>query len=194
MNEGEAGPRIDRKLLIKTGVGILALVAVAAILAAVLYEPITLVAETFLDRFGLLGIFAAVVVTDTSPLPMTHEPVLLLGVGAEVNPWLLWAVASAASVFSGVLGYTCGATLVSRSRFRGWVDRRYPGFVRFMEQHGAKGVAVSALLPIPFALSSWSAGMVRCGLPGVALASLLRIPKAGFYLWLIITGWTWGGG
>ena len=194
MTEGEAGPRIDHKLLIKTGVGILVLVAVAALLAAVLYEPITTVTEAFLDRFGLPGIFAAVVITDTSPLPMTHEPVLLLGVAAGVNPWLLWAVASTASVFSGVLGYTCGALLVSRSRLTTWIDRKYPGFIDFMKRHGAKGVAVSALLPIPFALSTWSAGMVRCGLPGVALASLLRIPKAGFYLWLILTGWTWGGG
>ena len=106
----------------------------------------------------------------------------------------LWAVAASASVLSGIVGYGLGFALVSRSRLRGWVDRKHPGFIRFMERHGHKGVAVAALLPIPFAVATWSAGMTRIGLGGVALASLLRIPKAGFYLWLIVTGWGFGGG
>jgi membrane protein YqaA with SNARE-associated domain len=193
--EGMAeAPLVDRSMIVKTVVGVGILLAVAALLAAVLLEPITAVAEGFRDRFGLVGLFLGIVITDTSPLPMTHEPILLLGVSSGVNHYLLWGIASAASVFSGLLGYSLGAGLVSRSWLGAWIDRRYPGFVAFMKRHGAKGVAVAALLPLPFALATWSAGMVRCGLGKVMLASLLRIPKAGFYLWLIVTGWSWGGG
>jgi phenylalanine-4-hydroxylase len=44
----------------------------------------------------------------------------------------------------------------------GWIVRRHPGFAAFMRRYGAVGVA---------------------------LASLVRIPKTAFYVWLIVTGW-----
>ncbi len=188
MNE----PSVDRTLLRKMGIGIVALLAVAAALAFLLEEPITVAATAFVERFGLLGLAAGVVVTDSSPLPMTHEPILLIGVSADVPPLVLWAVAGTASVGAGLVGYTCGAVLVSRSRLRGWLKERHPGFEAFMEKHGVKGVAVAALLPIPFALATWSAGMTRIGLGPTMAASLLRIPKTGFYLWLIVAGWAVG--
>ncbi|MCP4867918.1 MAG: hypothetical protein GY898_04305 [Proteobacteria bacterium] len=187
MNE----PAIDRALLRKMGIGVVVLLAVAAGLAFALEEPITTMATAFVDTFGMAGIFAAVVITDASPLPMTHEPILLIGVSADVAPMVLWGVAAAASVTAGLVGYGGGA-LVSRTRVRAWIHTKHPGFETFMSKHGVKGVAVAALLPIPFALATWSAGMTRISLPGTMAAALLRIPKTGFYLWLIVTGWGFG--
>lgn len=192
MTDEEAGPQVGRALLVKMVTGIVLLLAIAAALGFLLEEPITIAASAFVDRFGLWGIAGAVVVTDASPVPMTHEPVLLIGVSADIPPLTLWAVASSASVFAGLVGYCCGALLVSRSRLRAWLLEKHPGFERFMERHGVRGVAVAALLPIPFALATWSAGMTRVGLPGVMLASLLRVPKTGFYMWLIVAGWSLG--
>lgn len=184
-------PAIDRALLQKMGIGIVLLLLVAGALGLLLEEPITAMATAFVDRFGLAGIFAAVVMTDASPLPMTHEPILLIGVSADVPPMVLWGVAASASVFAGLVGYAGGA-LVARSRVRAWIHAKHPGFEAFMERHGVKGVAVAAVLPIPFALATWSAGMTRISLPGTMLAALLRIPKTGFYLWLIVAGWSLG--
>jgi len=192
VTEQVAGPRLDRALLYKMLGGIVGLLAVAAALAFLLEEPITSMASAFVDRFGMWGIAGGVVITDASPIPMTHEPILLIGVSAGIEPLTLWAVAGGASVFAGLVGYGCGALLVSKSRLRAWLFLKYPGFERFMERHGVKGVAVAALLPIPFALATWSAGMTRVGLGRVMLASLLRIPKTGFYMWLIVAGWAVG--
>jgi len=186
------GSPIDRSLLRQMAVGVVLLLGVAAVLALVLEGPITTMATAFVDRFGMAGIFAAVVITDASPLPMTHEPILLIGVSADVDIAVLWAVAASASVTAGLVGYTGGAVLVSRSRVREWIQRKNPGFEDFMAKHGVKGVAVAALLPIPFAFATWSAGMTGVSLPGTMAASLLRIPKTGFYLWLIVTGWGLG--
>jgi len=187
-------PTVDRSTLLRMGGGIVLLVAGAAALAFLLEEPLSALARDCFDRLGMPGIFLGVLVADTSPLPLTHEPVLVLGVTAGVNPWQLWAVAGSASVLAGLVGYTAGAVLVSRSRLQAWLASRYPGFISFMEKHGVRGVAVAAILPIPFALATWSAGMVRLGFFRVALVSLLRIPKTGFYLGLIVTGWELGGG
>jgi hypothetical protein len=41
-------------------------------------------------------------------------------------------------------------------------------------------------------VSTWLAGMTAVNFWKVCLASLLRIPKTGFYLYLIVQGWALG--
>lgn len=185
---------VDGALLARAGLGLLVVVAVAGLAGWLLREPIELVAEVFLGRFGWAGLFAGVLITDASPIPMTHEPVLLLAVAEEMPAWKIAAVGSAASVTAGPVGYTGGWLLRTRSSARHWLEDRAPAMVRFLRDWGATGVAIAAVLPIPFALATWTAGLLGVRLPKVLLASLLRIPKTSFYLWLILQGWALGAG
>ena len=194
MGNGESSYTVDGRLIFKAVVGLAVLVGVSYLCGVVLREPIELAGQVALDRFGYLGLACGVIVTDSSPLPLTNEPLVLLAVGADRPGNEVFAVVSAASVCAGVIGHTAGRTLGNRTAVGGWIRSRYPGFERFMARYGAHGVAVCALLPIPFALSTWSAGMMRVALWKVALASLVRIPKTAFYVWLIVQGWTAGTG
>jgi len=187
-------PIIDRVLIRKMVVGIVALLAVAGACGLLLQEPIEAFATAFVDRYGLLGLAAGVLFTDSSLIPLTHEPFLLLGVSAKLPPLKIFAYAATASVVAGVLGWSLGHLLVGRTALKPWVERKWPTFAAFVRHYGARGVAVAALLPIPFAVSTWSAGMMHVPLRHVALASLLRIPKTGFYLGLIVAGWSLGTG
>jgi len=183
---------LTRSLIRKMIVGLVVLVAAAGALGVVLREPLTACAAWFLERFGLAGVFAGVMFTDTSPLPLTHEPVLLLAVSAGIEAWTIFWVAAAASTLAGPVGYFGGWCVRRSRRFRDWIEGRAPELTAWMREHGAKGVAVAALLPIPFAVSTWSAGMTAVNFPKVLAASLLRIPKTGFYLYLIVAGWALG--
>jgi len=189
----EATP-VDRRLLLKTAVGLLLVLLVAAVCAWLLKEPIESVGAAFLERFGLGGVFVGTVITDTSPLPLTHEPLVMLGLAAGVEWPVLLLTVSTASVLSGPVGWTLGRFLVADSRFTGWLQSRQPDFFGLMQRHGIQAVAVAALLPLPFALATWSAGMLRLPLGKVAAVSLLRVPKVAFYLLLMNAGWIAGGG
>ncbi len=173
-------------------VGLVLLVGAAAALGVVLRDPLTQVSSVFLERFGLAGVFGGVLFTDTSPLPLTHEPVLLLGVSAGIDPWTIFAVAATASTLAGPVGYFGGWCVRRSRRFREWMTTRAPEFTDWMQRHGAQGVAVAALLPIPFAVSTWTAGMTAVNFWKVLAASTLRVPKTAFYLWLIVKGWAIG--
>ncbi len=188
----ERVPRVDRRLVVKACLGLAGLVAAAYLCGALLREPITAAGRGALSSLGLPGLFVGVIVTDASPLPLTNEPLVLLAVSAGVSAWVVFGVVSAASVTAGIVGYGGGALVGARTPVGPWIRRRYPGFGAFMERWGATGVALCAFLPIPFALSTWSAGMARIGLLKVALASLVRIPKTAFYVWLIVEGWRMG--
>ena len=188
----QARIRVDGKLVFKAVVGLVVLLAVSYAIGKFLQEPITVAGEAVLDRFGLVGLFLAVIVTDSSPLPMTNEPLAILAISAERPANLVFGVISVASVCAGLVGYTCGRIAGEATTLGAFLRRRYPGFTHFMTRYGAYGVAICAFLPIPFALSTWTAGMTRVGVIKVAAASLVRIPKTAFYVWLIHVGLDWG--
>ncbi len=184
--------KVDANLVIKTVIGLLTLLALSYAIGKFLHEPITVFGGRVLDRFGLVGLFLSVIVTDASPLPMTNEPLAILAIGAGRPANWVFGVISAASVTAGLVGYSCGRIAGDATALGEFLRRRYPGFTRFMTRYGAYGVAICAFLPIPFALSTWTAGMTRVAVLKVAAASLVRIPKTAFYVWLIHVGLDWG--
>jgi membrane protein YqaA with SNARE-associated domain len=184
---------MDKKLILKAVGGLAALLIFAGLTGLLLREPVTLAGEWLIGNFGLAGIFVGVLITDTSPIPMTHEPVLFLGITAGESFWRILAAGASASVLAGPVGWSCGRVARSNPRFRNWLYNKFPKLVDFMARHGAKGVAIAALLPIPFAVSTWLAGMSHVRFGPLLAASLLRIPKTAFYLWLLQVGWSVGG-
>ncbi len=184
---------IDARLVVKALVGLAVLLGLSYLCGVLLRDPIVEAGRWALQTFGLGGLFVGSMITDASPLPMTNEPLMLLALSGGEAPRTIFLVVSCASVTAGFVGYTCGR-LVGRALGLGaFIGRRYPGFDAFMKRWGAWGVAICAFLPIPFALSTWSAGMTRVELHKVMAATLVRFPKTGFYLWLIVQGWGMGG-
>jgi len=187
---GDEELTLDRRLLGRAAVGLLVVLSAAAVAGVWLREPITAFSSALIDRVGWAGVFVGVLITDTSPLPLTHEPVLLMAVADGLNVWAIGGVAATASVVAGPLGYLGGRLLGRSAHIEAWLLRRSPGMVGFLRRWGATGVAIAALLPIPYALATWTAGLAEVRFLHLCAASLLRIPKTLFYLWLIVQGWS----
>ena len=62
----------------------------------------------------------------------------------------------------------------------------------FMREYGAYAVAVAAIVPFPYAITTWGAGMSNMKLRDVMLGAIFRYPKVLFYLTLIVLGWNVG--
>lgn len=184
---------VDRRLIRKSFVGLVLILGVAGLTGVLFKEPLEAVGGAFIDNFGLAGLFAGVIVTDASPLPLTNEPLIFLARGAGVGAGVIFAIVSAASVTAGAVGYWSGRLFGGRFGLEAWMDRRQPALAHYMRRYGAEGVAIAALLPIPFALSTWSAGVLGAPFWKVMIAALLRIPKTGFYVVLIVGGLSLGG-
>jgi membrane protein YqaA with SNARE-associated domain len=173
------------------GVSVMMLVALA--LGYLLREPLERAGEWVITNFGIQGIFFATIFTDSSPLPLTNEPLMLLALSGGVGIWTVMVVVSAASVVGGAVGYSLGRGLGGIQPLRDWVLTRSPELASWMREKGAVAVAVAALLPIPYSLATWSAGLLGTPFWHVMAATLLRIPKTAFYLALIWLGWSTGG-
>ncbi len=184
---------VDRALVRKAIIGLAVILAVAGLTGLLFKAPLEAGGSAFIDNFGLLGLAIGVVIADSSPLPLTNEPLIFLARGAGVGVWTIFAVVSAASVCGGAVGYTFGRTLGALFGAEEWMEAKQPALVHYMRRYGAEGVAIAALLPIPFSLSTWSAGVLHVPFWKVMAAALVRIPKTAFYVLLIVGGLSLGG-
>jgi membrane protein YqaA with SNARE-associated domain len=188
-----APPRGSRRVLIRrTVLGLLVMLVIAGACATLLRGPVEALGTRFVETWGALGVAAAVFVCDWSVLPLTNEPVVLLALSGGIDAATVFAVTAAASVVAGFAGYACGALLGRTSRLRERILAGGSERAAFTRRFGAVGVAIAALTPIPYALATWSAGVLRVPLAGFALACLVRVPKTAFYVWLLATVWQSG--
>ncbi len=184
--------QIDRRLWVRGAVTTVLIVAVAVVLGIEFREPIANAGHIFVDRFGAFGVFLGALIIDTSIIPFSTDPLLLVAVGGELPFWAIFWAGGIGSVLSGPAGYVCGVLFDRGARVGPFLRRRFPRFIHFLEEHGLKAVVPAAILPVPSSAKTWSAGIMRLGLWKVAVVSLLRIPKTGFYLWLIWKSWEYG--
>ena len=190
----DEGIVIDAAMLRKTALGLLLLLAISGLCAWLLKDPLVALGQAFLDRFGLPGLFIGTIIADTSPLPLTHEPLTFIGIAAGIPPITLLATIASASVSAGPLGWFFGRLFLSETRLAAWLEKKHPRLNSTMRRNGLKVVAIAALLPIPFALATWTSGMLRLPLHKVCALSLLRIVKVWLYFQLLNLGWLAGGG
>lgn len=182
-------PLAVRSLLWRLAAGLFTLLATVAVLGALMRDPIERASAWFVDQAGLLGVFFMVMLTDT--VPLTHEPVLLLGYSGGLGFWKIWAAASAGSVLAGVNGWLLGRWL-GRFDFVQHLLVRYRIDV-FLQKYGVAAVAVAALTPFPYAVATWASGAARLPFLPLLLGALVRLPKVLIYLSLIAFGWDAAG-
>lgn len=177
--------------IVRKTVQTIAFVLILGVVAGWLFRDLLVELGSYVfEHFGLRGLFTSIFFIEWVPFPTSYEPLLLLGVSAGVSMFDLFVTAASASVIAA-LGCYAGGALVDRSTPLGVViARRYPGLVQWVREHGTKGIAIAAVVPLPFSVFMWIAGIVGLPLERMALVSLLRIPKTAFYLWLIAAGWS----
>lgn len=189
--EGAAAPAADplspRALAWRLAVGLVSFLAVVAALGLTLRGPVEAISAWFVAELGLVGIFAGVLVTDTLPF-LVHEPLLLFGLTGGLGFLPVFAAAASASVLAGFVGYGLGRAFGRSYRLQRFLLRYR--LADLLRRYGVAAIAVGALTPFPYAVTTWGAGAVGIPLRHLALGSLFRIPKVLFYLTLIALGWT----
>ena len=174
-----------RALLVRLGSALFTLVVGFAFLAWVARRPLEAFAGWFVDTFGLVGLGAFVLLVDT--LPLTHEPVLFLGLSGGLGFWPVCAAGTLGSIGAGIVGWL-GGRVLGRQPWLQSLFERYR-ITAFLRRYGAWAVAVAALTPFPYAVTTWASGAANVPLRLVVLGSLMRGPKVLLYLSLIAAGW-----
>ena len=178
----------------KVVLGFLVIFAVAASAGLFFREPIYQFGSMVVGTYGLAGLAIAVLLVDSLPTPLSYVPFMALALAGGLSFGEVLIVSSLASYVAGCLGYGMGRSVGMPRRLEAWIHQRYPRVQTLLDQYGGWGVAAIAVLPLPLAVGTWSAGSLKIRARQVGLALLLRIPKTVIYLFVIERGLSLGAG
>lgn len=141
---------------------------------------VTNISATVMDCIGTPGIFLVVFLLDGLPQPFPYVPLIFMAVKGSIPKHAVFFICSAASYSSALVGYAVGMN-IRRLKWGNALFSRlsdeHPYVLELMERKGALGVAIAALLPVPLAIATWTAGSFRIYFPHFMIAALCRMPK-----------------
>mgnify|MGYP003950451839 CR=1 FL=1 len=175
-------------------VGFAVIFAVAAAAGLFFREPIYAFGSLVVGKYGLVGLAISVLLVDSLPTPLSYVPFMALALAGGLSFGEVLIVSSIASYCAGCLGYGVGRLVGMPPRFERWIHARYPRVQSLLDRYGGWGVAAIAVLPLPLAVGTWSAGSLKVRTRQVVLALLLRVPKTLIYLVVIERGLSLGAG
>jgi membrane protein YqaA with SNARE-associated domain len=163
---------------------------VMALIGYVARDAATTLARSVVAETGLWGMALGTLLADGVQFPVPPQFYMLLAVASGTPVLPAFVAICAASLVAGYLGYRI-AELASRLT---WIERATRSYrellTQVFERFGYRSALVMSLLPIPYSVLCYTAGLNRMPYAFLALLSLCRVPKLlGFY-WLVYAGWS----
>lgn len=158
-------------------------------------ETVTRLSKRLMDSIGLPGLYLFVFLADGLPQPFTYVPLIFCAVKAQVPKPVVFGVCAAGSYSAALFGYGMGAflrQLQCGEHVFARLSEHSPWMPGLMQRRGAIGVGTAALLPIPLALATWTAGFHHVDFGRFLLAGMFRMPK--ILLFVLLSGAPIGGG
>lgn len=187
-----AGALNSRELLLvmlRFVAGLLAILVIVAVLGHAARERCEAAAREFVERYGYAGMALGTLLADAIHFPIPPQFYMLLSVASGASAINTLAAIAAASLTAGVLGYRL-ASVVGRVA---WVVKRTERTRRLLqgaiERYGVWAAVYSSLLPLPYSLLCYLAGLSRAPNGFFVLLCLCRVPKLAAFYWLIRLGW-----
>lgn len=177
-----------RRLIIATTLMLLAFMAIFLVIGRWFYDPMVEAGRWFVQTWGGPGVAVGFMVPDAFTVPIPNDAFLALGRTGNMAtlPLVGWALLG--SLCGGSLGFVLGRQLRSTAFFSRFMSGRGARVDRALRKHGIKVVAIAAVTPLPYSLSSWAAGATHMAYPAFLAISLLRIIRIVGVLYLIDLG------
>lgn len=161
------------------------LIFVAALLAVHffvmdIYTMLDYVTENFPD-YAVFAVFFA----SESILGLIPPEIFIAWSGQSVSPWLYLSLLAVLSYAGGVLSYFFGRGVASIPSVFVYLEVKMAKHIKNMRKWGGLLIIVGALLPLPFAISSIAAGIIKFPFGSYLLFGLLRLVRFGIYGFMI---------
>lgn len=136
---------------------------------------------------GLPGLSLLIFLGDSVVTPIPPDVALIIIKQADLGEQAYRAVTilGVVSVFAGFTGWSLGL-LLRRTRLPRWIfGPKLDKAEIMMKRYGPIAVSVGALTPIPYSITTWTAGMFGLRFRRIILPTLLRIPRFWLYYWIL---------
>lgn len=183
-DEEPAGPNWA-KIALKIAFSVLGFLLLVCLLEHLCADQVEHASHKLIEHIGLPGLFIGVLLADGLPQPFTYVPLIYMSVEGGVPKWRVFAICMTASYVAALLGYCIGSYISRRQWGEQWfgtLREKYPDGPDLMERRGAIGVLLAAMLPVPLAAATWTAGFLRVNMWHFLVAALGRCPKIAIFV------------
>lgn len=159
------------------------------IILALLYvnyrvEKINIILENFTQSYSDVTIFSVFFASE-SILGLIPPDIFIAWTKNTSNPILYLALLSILSYLGGVIAYLSGKALLIIPGFRAYMEIKMYKHIANMRKWGGLLIAAGAVLPLPFALASLAAGMIKFSFRSFLIFALLRFFRFIIYGFVI---------
>jgi membrane protein YqaA with SNARE-associated domain len=170
--------------------GLVMVCSLVGLLGYFVREPAQALAQGFVGRFGLWGMALGTLLADGLHFPVPPQFYMLLAIASDTPLGRAFPPIAVASLLAGGVGYV----IAHRASHAPWLAQRTEPYRQLLsrayERSGYRAALLASLLPIPYSVLCYLAGLNRLPAAFVALLALCRIPKLlGFY-GLVYFGWS----
>lgn len=159
---------------------------VVGILIYVNYKVISIndLIENLTQNYSDLAIFSVFFASE-SILGLIPPDIFIAWTKSTEHPLLYLAVLAILSYIGGIVAYISGKALLKISIFREIMEVKMSKHITNMRKWGGLLIAVGAILPLPFALASMAAGMIKFSFRSFLIFALLRFFRFIIYGFVI---------
>lgn len=131
------------------------------------------------NHLGFGGLAAVLLISETVVSPIPPDLILWIVATSDLSRDWLGPVSFLAllSTLGGHVGWLLGGQLGDTRLVRRAMGRYRRKSVNLMQRYGIWAVVLAALTPVPWSVTSWSAGILKMPWRLYLLGSLVRIPR-----------------
>ncbi|MDN6310096.1 MAG: VTT domain-containing protein [Lactococcus lactis] len=123
----------------------------------------------------------AVFFSSESILGLIPPEIFIAWSGQSGSPWFYLSILAVLSYAGGILSYFFGRGVASIPSVFVYLEVKMAKHIKNMRKWGGLLIIVGALLPLPFAISSIAAGIIKFPFGNYLLFGLLRLVRFGIY-------------
>lgn len=132
------------------------------------------------DNFPAIGVFAVFFASE-SILGLIPPEIFIAWSGKSVSPKLYLVILAFLSYFGGIISYFIGRGIAAIPAVFVYLEVKMAKHIKNMRKWGGFLIVVGALLPVPFAVSSIAAGIIKFSFRSYLLFGLLRFLRFLLY-------------
>lgn len=178
------------RLVLRFVLGLVVMCVLAGVVGYLARKPAESLALGFVSRFGVWGMALGTLLADGLHFPVPPQFYMLLAVASKTPTLHAFPAIAAASLVAGGVGYQLARWASQLSWLASKTERYRHALAQSFERKGYRVALVASLLPIPYSVLCYLAGLNRMPAAFLALLGAYRLPKLlGFY-GLVYFGWT----
>jgi len=140
--------------------------------------------ELLTNSFSRTGVLITFFISET--LLGLIPPEIFIGWSKKTaDPILNLSILATLSYLGGIIAFFIGKATLRIAAVRNYLEVKMSKHLKNTKKWGGFLILVGALLPLPFAISCLTAGMIKYPFKGVVLFGLFRFARFALYAWAI---------